>query len=100
MSLARAVRVDARVRGDIMMMADLRVEPEAEDDYRILQQDFRKCTSRGTRDQGSSPLIVFRTAGPDFGALRAIDRGCFWAMLIVLSLLRRFFFTAITDSAF
>jgi hypothetical protein len=35
-SLARAVRVDARVRGDIMMMADLRVEPEAEDDYRIL----------------------------------------------------------------
>ena len=52
------------------------------------------------RDQGSSPLIVFRTAGPDFGALRAIDRGCFWAMLIVLSLLRRFFFTAITDSAF
>ena len=35
-SLARAVRVDARVRGDIMMMADL--EPEAEDDgdYRIL----------------------------------------------------------------
>ena len=28
MSLARAVRVDARVRGDIIVMADLRVEPE------------------------------------------------------------------------
>ena len=48
MSLARAVRVDARVRGDIIVMADLRVEPEADGDYRILHTGlFRKWASRG-----------------------------------------------------
>ena len=31
----------------------------------------------------------------NFGTLRAMDRGCFWAMLIVLSLRRRFL-TAMT----
>ena len=36
----------------------------------------------------------------DFGALRAIDGRCFWALLIVLSLLSRFFFTAISASVF
>ena len=39
------------------------------------------------------PLLSdFSTAhSGDFSTLRAFDWGCFWAMLIVLSLLRRFF---------
>ena len=44
-----------------------------------------------------SPLLSDSniSANWNFGTLRAMDRGCFWAMLIVLSLLRRFL-TAMT----
>ena len=59
MSLARAVRVDARVRGDIIVMADLRVEPEADGDYRILHTGlFRKWNS--SRGRGGCEIKALR----------------------------------------
>jgi len=52
---------------------------------------FRRVRDHGRYEISDSNI----SANWNFGALRAMDRGCFWAMLIVLSLLRRFL-TAMT----